>query len=116
MFVSAIVAAGGRGVRLGADRPKQFLDIGDGKTMIELSVQALTACPQVNEVVVAVPPKWLDENSGAGLLRAFERRGDAVPVTVVEGGDRRQDSVARAFSGSHRQPKSSSFMMRRARL
>ena len=69
MFVSAIVAAGGRGVRLGADRPKQFLDIGDGKTMIELSLEALTACPQVNEVVVAVPPAWLHENGGAGLTR-----------------------------------------------
>ena len=98
MFVSAIVAAGGRGVRLGADRPKQFLDIGDGKTMIALSLEALTACARVNEVLIAVPPAWLQENGGAGLMRDVERIGTAVPVTVVEGGDRRQDSVARAFS------------------
>ena len=98
MFVSAIVAAGGRGVRLGADRPKQFLDIGDGKTMIELSLEALTACARVNEVVVAVPRAWLQESGGAGLTRDVERIGTAVPVIVVEGGDRRQDSVARAFS------------------
>ena len=41
MFVSAIVPAGGRGLRLGADRPKQFLDIGRGRTMVEMSIEAL---------------------------------------------------------------------------
>src|SRR5262245_29548578 len=98
MFVSTIVAAGGRGRRLGADRPKQFLDIGYGKTMIEMSLEALTACAHVNEVVVAVPPAWLSANGMDGLARGVEKTSRAVPVAVVEGGDRRQDSVSRAFA------------------
>jgi 2-C-methyl-D-erythritol 4-phosphate cytidylyltransferase/2-C-methyl-D-erythritol 2,4-cyclodiphosphate synthase len=97
MFVSAIVAAGGRGLRLGADRPKQFLDIGEGRTMIELSLEAFTSCSHVNEVVVAVPPAWLEENGTQGLA-GNARTGRAVPVAVVAGGDRRQDSVAQAFA------------------
>src|SRR5262245_39811198 len=98
MFVSAILAAGGRGLRLGADRPKQFLDIGQGKTMIELSVEALTACAHVNEVVIAVPQAWLQEHDAVGFARGGKTAGRAVPVAVVAGGDRRQDSVARAFA------------------
>src|SRR5262245_61385837 len=97
MFVSAIVAAGGRGIRLGAGQPKQFLDLGHGKTMIELSLEALTSCAHVNEVVVAVPPAWLQEN-GAERLAGDARPGRPVPVAVVAGGDRRQDSVAKAFA------------------
>ena len=98
MFVSAIVAAGGRGIRLGADRPKQFLDIGQGKTMIGLSLEALTACAHVNEVVVAVPDEWLQAGGTNGLAHDIVKIDRAVPVTIVAGGDRRQDSVARAFA------------------
>jgi 2-C-methyl-D-erythritol 4-phosphate cytidylyltransferase / 2-C-methyl-D-erythritol 2,4-cyclodiphosphate synthase len=97
MFVSAIVAAGGRGLRLGADRPKQFLDIGQGKTMIELCLEALTACAHVHELVVAVPPAWLEANGAGGFAQDLQRAGRVVPVAVVAGGDRRQDSVSRAF-------------------
>src|SRR5215218_1785455 len=89
MFVSAIIAAGGRGVRLGADRPKQFVDLGHGKTMIDLSVAALRACPLVNEVIVAVP---------AAMLPGMQAQAEAGAFRAVEGGDRRQDSVERAFA------------------
>ena len=34
MRVAAIIVAAGRGARLGGVRPKQFLDLGDGKTML----------------------------------------------------------------------------------
>ena len=102
MFVSAIVAAGGRGVRLGADRPKQFLDIGDGKTMIELSLEALTACARVNEVVVAVPRAWLQESGGAGLTRDVERIGTAVPDLDRFAGVRLGDGLDLAGRGHRR--------------
>jgi 2-C-methyl-D-erythritol 4-phosphate cytidylyltransferase / 2-C-methyl-D-erythritol 2,4-cyclodiphosphate synthase len=90
MFVSAIVAAGGRGVRLGADRPKQFLDI-DGRSILEMSVAALAASDRINHIVVALPEDHLAE---AGQnWRALSQ-----PITFVAGGPRRQDSVANAFA------------------
>jgi 2-C-methyl-D-erythritol 4-phosphate cytidylyltransferase/2-C-methyl-D-erythritol 2,4-cyclodiphosphate synthase len=98
MFVSAIIAAGGRGVRLGADRPKQFLDIGNGKTMIGLSLEALMACPRVNEIVVAVPAALLQDEGRAALFGDASPSETTIPVALVEGGERRQDSVARAFA------------------
>jgi 2-C-methyl-D-erythritol 4-phosphate cytidylyltransferase/2-C-methyl-D-erythritol 2,4-cyclodiphosphate synthase len=91
MQVAAIIAAGGRGVRFGADRPKQFLDIG-GRSLLELSVAALAASDRIHEIVVALPEDHVD--AGGKTLKAAIGR----PVTVVAGGSRRQDSVANAFA------------------
>lgn len=89
--VSAILAAGGVGARLGADRPKQFLDI-HGRSMLELSLAALATHPGVHEVIVALPARHLDP-APACLTAAWPCR-----VTAVAGGKRRQDSVAAAFA------------------
>jgi len=88
--VSAILAAGGLGVRLGGGHPKQFLEI-DGRSILEWSVAALATHPGVSEVVVALPEAHL-EPPPACLTRSWP-----CPVRVVAGGARRQDSVARAF-------------------
>ena len=89
--VSAIVAAGGLGVRLGGGAPKQFLDLA-GRSMLELSVAALATHPEVHEVVVALPAAHVDP------LPACLTRPWPCPVRAVPGGERRQDSVARAFA------------------
>jgi 2-C-methyl-D-erythritol 4-phosphate cytidylyltransferase / 2-C-methyl-D-erythritol 2,4-cyclodiphosphate synthase len=85
VHVSAIIAAGGSGRRLGAPVPKQLLDLG-GRSLLQRSVDAFRSHPSVAEIIVALPgavaqspPPWL---SG---------------VRIVEGGERRQDSVANAF-------------------
>lgn len=91
MHVAAIIAAGGRGARLGADRPKQFLDIG-GRSILEMAVAALAASDRISEIVIALPADHLDAQSKAisGTV--------ATPLTFVAGGARRQDSVANAFA------------------
>jgi 2-C-methyl-D-erythritol 4-phosphate cytidylyltransferase / 2-C-methyl-D-erythritol 2,4-cyclodiphosphate synthase len=89
--VSAILAAGGLGTRLGADRPKQFLDL-HGRSILELSLAALANHPGVHEVIVALPAGHLDP-APACVTAAWPCR-----VTAVAGGERRQDSVAAAFA------------------
>jgi 2-C-methyl-D-erythritol 4-phosphate cytidylyltransferase / 2-C-methyl-D-erythritol 2,4-cyclodiphosphate synthase len=96
MHVAAIIAAGGRGLRLGADRPKQFLEIG-GRSILELSLAALASSTRIDEIVVALPADYLDQESKA--LRGAVTR----PVTFVGGGARRQDSVANAFAKTSKQ-------------
>lgn len=86
MRVAAIIVAGGRGERAGSPRPKQFVDLGGGRTMLDASLEAFLAVPAVTEVVVAVPAGFVD------AVRPSAR------VRVVEGGARRQDSMARAFA------------------
>jgi 2-C-methyl-D-erythritol 4-phosphate cytidylyltransferase/2-C-methyl-D-erythritol 2,4-cyclodiphosphate synthase len=89
MFVSAIIAAGGRGVRLGGAVPKQFLAIA-GRPILERSVAAFLDHPDVDEIVVALPAE-LARNPPAYLAPGPK------PLRVVAGGQRRQDSVANAF-------------------
>jgi 2-C-methyl-D-erythritol 4-phosphate cytidylyltransferase/2-C-methyl-D-erythritol 2,4-cyclodiphosphate synthase len=94
MRVSAIIAAGGRGTRLGSDRPKQFLDIA-GRSLLELSVSALRSSRRIDEIVVAVPAEHLEDTR----LRLGALGSD---VAVVAGGRRRQDSVANALAHVNR--------------
>jgi 2-C-methyl-D-erythritol 4-phosphate cytidylyltransferase/2-C-methyl-D-erythritol 2,4-cyclodiphosphate synthase len=89
MFVSAILAAGGRGVRLGHAQPKQLLEIA-GRPILERSVSLFQQHPDVDEVIVALPEE-LVQNPPAYLLNTSK------PLRVVAGGARRQDSVAAAF-------------------
>jgi len=89
MFVTAIIAAGGRGTRFGSNRPKQLILVG-GTPILERSVGAFTGHPLVHELVVSLPGEL------AGDPPEYLRQA-AKPVRVVAGGVRRQDSVANAF-------------------
>lgn len=93
MHVTAIIAAGGSGSRVGADIPKQLLRIGD-LSMLERSVTAFTEHARVQDVIVALPPDVVFE-SGDG-----ERVGK---VRLVRGGATRQQSVANAFDAAPRE-------------
>lgn len=89
MFVSAIIAAGGRGVRFGGVVPKQLLDVA-GRPVLERSVSAFLTHPDIDEIVVALPAE-LAADPPSYL------RGTPKAVRVVAGGMRRQDSVLNAF-------------------
>src|SRR5262245_58360662 len=87
MFVSVIIAAGGRGTRLGSDTPKQWLTL-NGDTLLGLSVRAFDTHPRIDEIVVVVP----ESEATREAPRATR------PLRVVFGGARRQDSVASGFA------------------
>jgi len=88
MYVTAIIAAGGAGHRLGAGVPKQLLDVG-GISILQRSVSAFGDHPEVDAVVVALP----SDLAAAPPIAP----GDGWSFRVVVGGARRQDSVANAF-------------------
>ncbi len=89
MHVAAIIAAGGRGARLGTGTPKQLLLLG-GRSMLERSVESFATSSRIDEIVTVVPPE-LAADPPPFLQRARKR------LTVVAGGGRRQDSVANGF-------------------
>jgi 2-C-methyl-D-erythritol 4-phosphate cytidylyltransferase/2-C-methyl-D-erythritol 2,4-cyclodiphosphate synthase len=93
MKVTAIIAAGGRGERLGHSRPKQLLLL-DGRAILERSVAAFVDHPAVTEVVVALPAEMVADPPSY-------LRGRSKPVIVVAGGARRQDSVRQAFMAAN---------------
>jgi 2-C-methyl-D-erythritol 4-phosphate cytidylyltransferase/2-C-methyl-D-erythritol 2,4-cyclodiphosphate synthase len=93
MYVTAIIAAGGRGLRLGAAQPKQLVEIA-GRSILERSVSLLMSHPDVDEIIVALPSE-IASDPPAYLLQAGK------PLRIVTGGMRRQDSVAEAFRAVH---------------
>jgi 2-C-methyl-D-erythritol 4-phosphate cytidylyltransferase/2-C-methyl-D-erythritol 2,4-cyclodiphosphate synthase len=88
LHVTAIIAAGGRGARLGATQPKQLLPLG-GVPILQRSIAAFLRSPRVADLVVALP---VEVASRPPQYLAHPR------VRVVVGGARRQDSVAGAFA------------------
>ena len=89
--IAAIVPAAGLGTRMGAELPKQFLEL-DGVPLIVFTLRRLAACAEISEFFVAT----------RGQIAAMEERvaqaGLRRPVRVVPGGDTRQQSVANALA------------------
>jgi 2-C-methyl-D-erythritol 4-phosphate cytidylyltransferase/2-C-methyl-D-erythritol 2,4-cyclodiphosphate synthase len=90
MHVGVIIVAAGRSQRMGLAVPKPLLDLG-GQTMLRRSVDAFDAHPLVSELVVVLPQDLVE--AGPSLVGRT-----AHPCQLVEGGERRQDSVRRGFS------------------
>ena len=85
MQAVAIVVAAGRGERMGAERPKAFLQLG-GEPLLLRAARAFEAAPSVASIVAVVPDA---ETAAARTLLAPLAKLRA----VVAGGERRQDSV-----------------------
>lgn len=89
MHVTAIIAAAGRGSRLGGSTPKQFLAVG-GRSLLEWSVGTFVEHGAITDLIVVLPP------DGAADAPSWLRDARK-PLTIATGGARRQDSVAAAF-------------------
>jgi 2-C-methyl-D-erythritol 4-phosphate cytidylyltransferase len=89
--VWAVLAAAGSGERLGADRPKAFVRLGDRPLLAE-SLERLDASVWIDEIVIAAPPEWEEP----AILLAEELACSKVSACVT-GGAARSDSVAIAL-------------------
>jgi 2-C-methyl-D-erythritol 4-phosphate cytidylyltransferase len=92
MSVWAILAAAGRGDRLGLDRPKAFAPLNDRPLMAE-SLERLDASEWIDGIVVAAPPEWEEPC----ILVAEEIAAGKVAETVT-GGESRSESVRNALA------------------
>jgi len=88
--VTAILAAGGAGVRAGL--AKQWLVLG-GETVLRRSARVLAGCPAVDEIVAVVPPG--EEGRGLAELEGLGR-----PARAVAGGAARADSVRNGLAAA----------------
>ncbi|AKX95348.1 2-C-methyl-D-erythritol 4-phosphate cytidylyltransferase [Moorella thermoacetica] len=87
-FLSMIIAAAGRGRRLGREVNKVFLPLA-GKPMLAYSLAVAVASPLVDEIIIVTRPddiplcRQVVAGEGAGKVKA-----------IVAGGAERQDSIA----------------------
>ena len=91
MSVWAILAAAGRGDRLGLDRPKAFAKLNE-RAVIEEVLERLDGSAWVEGIVVAAPEGWEEPC----ILAAEEVAASKVSETVT-GGETRTESVRRAL-------------------
>src|SRR5579863_4300702 len=90
--IAAIVPAAGLGTRMGADQPKQFLEL-DGVPLLVFTLRRLAACAAITEFVVATRGDGV-----SSLQEKLSQVGLGRPIRVVQGGDTRQHSVANALA------------------
>ena len=94
--VYLVIAAGGRGLRMGGGVPKQFRDWA-GNPLLKATVLAFLGpgMPELAGIVLAVPEDRLEQ------VRSW---AFGVPLWVVPGGETRQESVALALAALPDEP------------
>jgi 2-C-methyl-D-erythritol 4-phosphate cytidylyltransferase len=91
LSVWAVLAAAGRGERLGSDRPKAFARLG-GRPLLAESLERLENSDWIDAIVIAAPAEWEEpsilvaEELGAGKVNA-----------CITGGGSRSESVRLAL-------------------
>lgn len=95
MMTYAAVLAGGVGSRMGADLPKQYLEVG-GKPILVRSVEQFACRADMACVLVLTPEEWVSYTWD--LLAKSGVNGGDVPVKVIAGGDTRNDTLRNAIS------------------
>lgn len=88
MNVSAIITAAGLGKRMGTETPKQFLKIWDRPILLH-TLDNFESSQYVDFIAIVAAAMWVNETRQ--LVESMELSKEWV---VVEGGAKRQDSVA----------------------
>jgi 2-C-methyl-D-erythritol 4-phosphate cytidylyltransferase len=89
--VWAVLAAAGRGDRLGLDRPKAFAPLGE-RVLLAVPLRRLNDSEWIEGIVIAAPPDWEEP----AILLAEELACEKVAAAVT-GGETRADSVRAAL-------------------
>ncbi len=87
MKTYAIIPAGGKGIRSGNDTPKQYLKF-KGKELIVYTLEVFQESKLIDAIVISAESKYFDL-----LQNLKERYALTKIISIVEGGDSRQDSV-----------------------
>ena len=88
----AIVVAGGKGIRFGGNRPKQFLEL-NAIPIIVHTLRQFERCQQIDSVVIVLPP------AEVAAFQSLADRFDLKKVArVVAGGETRAQSVQKGLA------------------
>jgi 2-C-methyl-D-erythritol 4-phosphate cytidylyltransferase len=90
--IAAIVPAAGLGTRMGAETPKQFLEL-DGMPLILFTLRRLATSAAITEFFISTRAEDI-----VSLQDTVAKAGLGRPARVVHGGDTRQQSVANALA------------------
>jgi len=90
MKTFAVIPAGGKGLRINSEIPKQFLSI-NGKELIAYTIDVFQKCNMIDEIIIASQKDYFE------LLNQIKSKYSFTKITnIVEGGKERQFSVFNA--------------------
>ena len=90
--VSAVIVAGGKGIRMQQDVRKQYLQIG-GVPILARTLNLFAHCPQIDRIYAVVPPDDLAYCKTDILPFLDKSQTEKKGLEFVPGGKERQDSV-----------------------
>jgi 2-C-methyl-D-erythritol 4-phosphate cytidylyltransferase len=93
--ILAVIPCAGSGVRMGAAKAKQYLEIGD-KPILALTLEKFQECPLIDSITLVVPLADIEFCKN----EIVDRYGFNKVERVVLGGERRQDSVRLGLASS----------------
>lgn len=92
-YIYGVILAGGQGTRMGnADKPKQFLTVGE-KPVIIHTIEKFIINSHFTEIIVLVPKSWLAYTKD--IIRKYIRQHEN--IVVVEGGTTRNETIMNAI-------------------
>lgn len=86
-MIYAVIAAGGIGSRMGADKPKQYIEIG-GKAIIAHTAESFLNSDKIDKVIVLCPDEWVS------YTKEIFAQTD---VIVISAGETRNETLMRAI-------------------
>jgi 2-C-methyl-D-erythritol 4-phosphate cytidylyltransferase len=89
--IAAILPAAGLGTRMGADTPKQFLELA-GTPIVIHTVRRIASCPLITDIILATRADVVASLEASLRAERFSQK-----VQVIRGGDSRQESVVLAL-------------------
>ncbi|MDD7035360.1 MAG: 2-C-methyl-D-erythritol 2,4-cyclodiphosphate synthase [Firmicutes bacterium] len=102
---AVIVAAAGRGRRMGSSLPKQFLKIG-GEPVLVKTLKVFQKMDAVDYIFVVTGGEYVDF-----VREMAENAGITKVESVIEGGEERQDSVFNALQEINRKKPGTSYVL-----
>lgn len=90
-MISAIILAGGKGKRMGANISKQYIEL-RGKPILYYTIKKFSDSKDINKIILVLPKDEIDYCKEK-VLDKYSLKVDL----IVEGGKERQDSVINAL-------------------
>lgn len=82
----ALVLSGGNGSRVGAEIPKQYIEV-NGKMIISYSLKVLEACRSIDAIWIVAEEMWQDriKEGGCTKLKGFSKPGLTRQLSIING-------------------------------
>ncbi len=99
LSASAVVTAGGTGVRMGLEQPKQFVEI-LGKPLMIHTLLAFEQCDKIDHIILTLPSQYLCD----WPIEKFRAYGIEKLIGIVSGGQTRALSVLNGLEAFESKP------------